>query len=254
MKKLLALLLSFVVITTACASCGKEEAKEKETTPESVTVSEVKNDKEDKEESDKAESTDEGENSDKDESSEESASAETASICGGWTNADLLGAVLYFSEDGKLKTTFDYSEMMCFKDGTLEVMGQKCDTTFDGSKIEAGMGGTLVLALERTGAKDDSTMDGEYVMCEGMENSGFSALGDGQIVFVIEGNKLSVSAEMAEYTADGKMLVLKGGSILSSDTDAADENAEESCEYLIEGDTLILKNDAGENLELTRVK
>ncbi len=262
MKKLLALLLSCAMITVACASCDKDEKKEKESKAESSAVSDDKDDKEDDDKDDKKDEEskkdkEDKEDSKKDESSKGSASVEDSSICGSWTSEDLFGAVLVFGEDGSLETTFDYSEMMSFKDGQLSVMGQTCDTTFDGSKLEASMQGQVVLSLERKGAKDESTMDGEYVPAESMGEDSLSVFGDGEIAFIIEGDKLIVSAEMGTYTADGKTLVMKGGStILSSDTAEDGEDVEESCEYKIEGDTLtlIMADDEGESVELTRVK
>ena len=309
MKKLLAILLSCVMITAVCASCEKEGKDDKESKSKSSAVSDDDKDKDDedkdkddedkdkddedkdkddddkdkddedkdkddedkdkddedkdKDDDDKNKDKDKDKNKDKNKDKEESkndngssngsASVEDTSICGSWTSDDLMGAVLKFDEDGTVKTTFDYSEVMCFKDGKLEVMGTVCDTTFDGSKIEASMAGQVVLSLERTGAKDDSTMDGEYTIGEGMGDESLSMFGDLAVVFEIEGEKMSVSAEMGEYTADGKTLVLKGGStILSSDPV---EEGEESCEYTIEGDTLTLVTvEDGENVELTRVK
>ena len=291
MKKLLAILLSCVMITAVCASCEKEGKDDKESKSKSSAVSDDDKDKDDddkdkddddkdkddddkdkddedkdkddedkdKDNDDKNKDKDKDKNKDKEESKNDngssngSASVEDTSICGSWTSDDLMGAVLKFDEDGTVKTTFDYSEMMCFKDGKLEVMGTVCDTTFDGSKIEASMAGQVVLSLERTGAKDDSTMDGEYTIGEGMGDESLSMFGDLEVVFEIEGEKIIVNAEMGEYTADGKTLVLKGGStILSSDPV---EEGEESCEYTIEGDTLTLVTvEDGENVELTRVK
>jgi len=278
MKKLLALLLSCAMITVACASCDKDEKKEKESKAESSAVSddkddkddkedddkddkkdeESKKDKEDKEDSKKDESSKKDENSKKDESSKGSASVEDTSICGDWTSEELFGAVISFGEDGVMSSSFDYSSIMCFnKDGKLEVMGQACDTEFDGETIKASTEGQEVLSLKRKGEKDDSTMDGEYEIAGGMNEEDLATFGDGEVSFIIEGEKLIVSAEMGEYTADGKTLVMKGGStILSSDTAEDGEDVEESCEYKIEGDTLtlIMADDEGESVELTRVK
>jgi hypothetical protein len=263
MKKLLALLLSCAMITVACASCDKDEKKEKESKAESSAVSDDKDDKEDDDKDDKKDEEskkdkEDKEDSKKDESSKGSASVEDTSICGDWTSEELFGAVISFGEDGVMSSSFDYSSMMCFnKDGKLEVMGQTCDTEFDGETIKASAEGQEVLSLKRKGEKDDSTMDGEYEIAGGMDEEDLATFGDGEVSFIIEGEKLTVSAEMGEYTADGKTLVMKGGStILSSDTAEDGEEVEESCEYKIEGDTLtlIMADDEGESVELTRVK
>lgn len=215
MKKLLAVLLSCAMITAVSVSCGSKNKKNKNQTSSS-------------------------------------ASASDSEIIGSWTSDDLMGAVMVFKEDGSLSFKADYSGtmgLMHFENNKLILSGMECDTTFDGSKIEANLLGDSVMSLERTGEKDDSTIDGEYKLTGGMIYSELTEnYTNDFIINITDNSSVVLNVKIGTYKADGSVLTITGDT--KGMFGGADEIGEaagsgiEHCTYTIDGDTLTLITDS----------
>lgn len=215
MKKLLAVLLSCAMITAVSVSCGSKNKKNKNQTSSS-------------------------------------ASASDSEIIGSWTSDDLMGAVMVFKEDGSLSFKADYSGtmgLMHFENNKLILSGMECDTTFDGSKIEANLLDDSVMSLERTGEKDDSTIDGEYKLTGGMIYSELTEnYTNDFIINITDNSSVVLNVKIGTYKADGSVLTITGDT--KGMFGGADEIGEaagsgiEHCTYTIDGDTLTLITDS----------
>lgn len=219
MKKMLAILLSCTMITAVSASCSKKSAKNS------------------------------NENS-------ASASKDDTKIVGSWTGDDLMGAVMLFDADGSLNFKADYSGtmgLMHFENNKLILSGMECDTTFDGSKIEANLLGDSVMSLERTGEKDDSTLDGEYKLTGGMIYSELTEnYTNDFIINITDNSSVVLTVKIGTYKADGSVLTITGdsqGLLGGGNEESANTSGVEECSYTIDGDTLTINTASSENSE-----
>lgn len=275
MKKLFALLLSCVMVTSAFASCGSNNKDKDKDEKDEKSVSDSKDkdnkDSEDDESSDENSEDSDDESSDessedsedkdskksKDESSEESKSDDkkkdssskssgkkiSSDICGEWTTDEIeaMNLVMNFTEDGILKMSMDYSEIMHFEGDKLNMSGMEMDYTFDGTTINASYMDQSLMVLERAdGSKDDSTIDGTYklsggTMSDSLTTSLSSQIGDADILFVIDGESLYFNMDLGSYSINGDEITIDEIANLGIDI-----TEDATCKFEINGDELTL--------------
>lgn len=201
-------------------------------------------------------------------------------LTGMWRYSEDDDETIYmdFSADGKGSVYADLTSIMFFeKDGSFYMEGMefpKEDVSFDGKTIKVSMSSDFlgleddgnedmaellssgVLVLERTGAADATTMDGEYRLAGGLfssllmeEYESNSDMAGMEMLCVIEGENLGLKLDnMFRYSTSGSELKIEGGgSDLFSDIEG------ESCQYSVSGDSLfIYVEDSDEVVEMTR--
>ena len=179
-------------------------------------------------------------------------------IEGSWGMESDDTAVTMVFDDGKISAAVVVPDLLEF-DGDKVLFGgeelSEDDYEFDGKKFSCSMQGQSILEMEKTGGGEDN-YDGEYNITGGVFSSILSsALGaeetDADMSLVVAGDTTTfVLNDIADYEAKDGKLTISG--VISFISDAADGEDEATVEYKINGDTLTLTNEDGEETELTR--
>ena len=282
MKRILALILSLSLMTVCAVGCGDKKESDKEDT-KSSSVSEKEDDEEETTEKGEEETTEDDEEETTEEDEEETTEEDTdsnepadeivnvgditnvengsidAALVGNWYS-DEMGFSFCFSDDGVMGISMDYSSIMHFENMNLVMSGVEIPVEYDGKVLSVNIEGAtaeesmFVMELERTGAADKSTLDGEYLLTSGMLYDELVAMfsdhmTDAETKIVIDGTAFIIEYDMCEYAADGKNIeIFAGNSPLFSDID--EESA--ICGYKISGNTLTMTDETGDVVELTR--
>ena len=248
-----------------------EETTEEETEEEEEETTEEEEDESSEEDDDTDEKKSEKkDDKKKDDKKKDSGSASAggsitqAEFTGMWISHDEDYDGLYlgfdFNDNGSGDLIMDFSELMRFdSNGGLIFGGEAVDSdmvTFDGSKFSFAMEGTSFLEMTRTGASDDSTMDGEYVLNGGMlydellpELEKEFGTEDNTVYMIVAGETLYMSFEdLFKYELNGDTLTVNGSvAIFGNEEDSEDLPVE------YDGTTLTLTS-GSDVLHFTKVK
>jgi len=275
MKKLFALFLACSMITCVFSACGDDEKTE----GESSDISSVSESESSTSESDESSSNENSESSIS-ESSESSSDENSGSVqnpievtpgkagdenlVGIWSNDEMSAVMtsIRFKENGIISSFIDYTQAMTVSTESLTLSGNECPYEFDGTNFNctvtaADMGiadpsesieDMCVIEMTKLEPGTPEDIEGTYLLTGGML---FDALDqslpiDGDIYFLIDGDKTYVDVDTCGYESDGKTIKFIGDAQSLFGHDASEFT------YTIDGDTLTLSSPAGQTEVLTR--
>lgn len=211
----------------------------------------------------------------------EPAGGDVKGIWGGFEGSNNVEGMLEFGDNGVGAMYADISSTMHFNsDGSLTMESLKMNkdsVSFDGKTIRVKMDAASmgidpsslegenaelftqdILVLERIGAADSSSMDGEYKFNGGIMGDALSSefaqeydsFSSDNLIVVIKGTSLLMKIDnIFTYTISGKTISMKSDNEMFTDSfEQAD------VEYTVDGDTLYMYNaeNDGQVLRLTR--
>lgn len=280
MKKLVAIFAVCSAITFSFVGC--QNNKESDDSSMKSSTSEISEESSKSDESSSSKETDDSKSSTNSEDSvkDESSTAKEQemepnlvdeALVGEWFSEDMNGSI-FFDSENNVYAGIDYSSMMHFNsDKKFVVDSVECPVEYDGKTIsitasdeifgvepETNEDGTVVnsepvnfATLKKT--DDSDSFDGEYTLESGEifnALSGYSTNDGAKLVFVIDGNSLTLKINVCQYTADGKNIGLSGdGMSIMGDADDSTTIGE----YKIDNDTLSLTSPDGQTVSYKKI-
>lgn len=266
MKKLLAILMSCMLITGTFASCGSDDdASESETSAKSSTAETEDDTDEDEPTTKKQKKTTEAateEDTDEVTTTKKTTTKKTTKtvepttgedadpsdfhggdVRGTWRmEDDEMTIDLTFNggkDSGDIDMTVDITEEISFSDGVVSFEGEEIPYKFDGKTITVEYEDEEILVLTSRGGKTNKNIDGEYNVTGGAMKEYLTAENDEMdYSILIDGeDTYAVSYAAFSYEIDGNKLTLISN--MDDDEDVTDY-------FDVDGDTLSLLTDIGE--------
>jgi len=256
MKKLMAMLMGCMLITSSFASCGsdKDSSDSEASTKSSKATTEAEDATEDETEDETEEETEEEPET---EAPTEKPTEKATKSSGGELDSELVGAwnttedgyngAYVFNADGTGDIYFDFGDMLHFEGETLMVEGTAITPdmySFDGTHFALVLSGMDLLTMDKTTSGDG--IEGTYKVKSGTVYDEISSAYAG-LSFNIEikgGECTGIFTNCFKYTADGSKITITEGNSIFSVTEFS---------YKIDGEEMVAES-AGQKQYFTRRK